>query len=144
MSGGRVPADPVRGALLPGDPARGGWLPGRCVRREWFPCGAGRGVLRLLALLLLAGGCKIQETGRADSMVADSLAAGDRQAMQEVRRAVDVARALRARPDSADAILTAHRITRSGLDSLLYRIAADPRLATQYERGLASASADEL
>jgi hypothetical protein len=97
-----------------------------------------------LVLLASAGACKIQETGRADSMVADSMAANDRQSMEEVRRAVEVARALRARPDSADSILGAHGITRAGLDSLLYLIAADPRLATQYERGLASASADEL
>ena len=134
----------MKDGRFPGGPPRSGRLSDRRVRSGWVACSAVHLLLPLLALFLLAGGCKIQETGRADSMVADSLAAGDRQAMQEVRRAVDVARALRARPDSANAILTAHRITRSGLDSLLYRIAADPRLATQYERGLASASADEL
>jgi hypothetical protein len=95
-------------------------------------------------LLIVADACKIQETGRADSMVADSMAADNRHSMEDVRRAVEVARALRARPDSADSILGAHGITRAGLDSLLYLIASDPRLATQYERGLASASADEL
>lgn len=100
--------------------------------------------LLVLALLLTGGACKIQETGRADSMVADSMAASNRHAMEEVRRAVEVARALRAMPDSAETILGAHGMTRAGLDSLLYAIAADPRLATQYERGLASASADEL
>ena len=113
-------------------------------RTPGFRDGRARRTLVALALLVLAAGCKIQETGRADSMVADSLAAGDREAMQEVRRAVDVARALRARPDSAGAILEAHRLTPAGLDSLLYRIAADPRLATQYERGLASTNTDEL
>ena len=97
-----------------------------------------------LALLLLGGACKIQETGRADSMVADSVAADGRESMEDVRRAVDVARALRATPDSTVAILSAHALTRAGLDSLLYRIAADPRLATQYERGLAAPGADEL
>lgn len=103
-----------------------------------------RHVMMALALLVLGGACKIQETGRADSMVADSLAADDRQAMEDVRHAVEVARALRAAPAKADSILAAQRITRSGLDSLLYRIAGDARLATQYERGLAAASADEL
>ena len=98
----------------------------------------------LLAVVLLGGACTIQETGRADSMVADSVAAGNRESMAEVRRAVDVARALRTSPDSADAILSANGLTRPAFDSLLYRIAADPRLATQYERGLAAPSADEL
>lgn len=102
-----------------------------------------RPIVIAVALLALSA-CKIQETGRADSMVADSLAADDRQAMEDVRHAVEVARALRATPAMADSILSAHRITRPGLDSLLYRIAGDPRLATQYERGLAAASADEL
>jgi hypothetical protein len=105
-----------------------------------------RRVWPVLAFVLLAAntGCTIQETGRADSMVADSLAAEDREASAEVRRAVEVARALRTTPDSADVVLAAHAMTRAEFDSLLYRIAADPRLATLYERGMAAASADEL
>lgn len=99
----------------------------------------------MAALLVFAiAGCTIQETGRADSITADSLALEDQRGAEQVRRAVAVAREIRSAPDSAARVLAAHELTRAGLDSLLYRIAADPRLAALYERGLGAASSDEL
>lgn len=47
-------------------------------------------------------------------------------------RAVIVARAIRANPAAADSILAAHGLTRAGLDSLMYEIAADSALARAY------------
>lgn len=50
----------------------------------------------------------------------------------DVQLAVNVARALDAAPASADSILTAHGLTRSGLDSLMYAIAADSAKTAAY------------
>lgn len=86
------------------------------------------------AALVALPACKIQQTGRADSLADGDAAAEDRALTSEVRLAVTIARELRAHPDSAAAILEAQRITRAGLDSLLYRIAMDPELAGQYDR----------
>ena len=97
-----------------------------------------------LALASSLAACTIQETGRADSITADSLALQDQRGADEVRRAVAVAREIRSAPDSAARALATHGLTRAGLDSLLYRIAADPRLAALYERGLGAANSDEL
>ena len=85
------------------------------------------------AALVSFPACKIQQTGRADSLV-DGGSVDDRALAGEVRLAVTLARQLRANPDSAASILDAERITRLGLDSLLYRIAMDPDLAAQYDR----------
>ncbi len=111
------------------------------MRRPW----------RALSLLGFGGlaltvmpSCKIQQTGRADSLAAGDAAADQRRLSSEVRFAVTVARALRAHPDSATTILEANRLTRPGLDSLLYDIAVDPALAAAYDRGIGRPDGDEL
>lgn len=50
----------------------------------------------------------------------------------DVQLAVDVARAIDAAPGSEDSILTVRGLTRSGLDSLMYAIAADSVKAAAY------------
>ena len=69
--------------------------------------------------------------GASCSRTPESAAAGIH-ATTPVDRAVAVARAIRADPAAADSILAAHGLTRSGLDSLMYDIAADSTLARVY------------
>lgn len=83
----------------------------------------------------------------ASLAVACSGGGGDRPAEQEeaampaaeqgalpldVQLAVTVARAIDAAPASADSILTANGLTREGLDSLMYAIAADSAKTAAY------------
>ena len=55
------------------------------------------------------------------------MVAGERAAdlPPDVARAVTIARAIEANPAAIDSILTAHGLTRAGLDSMMYAIAAD-------------------
>jgi hypothetical protein len=50
----------------------------------------------------------------------------------DVQLAVAVAQAIEAAPARADSILSAHGLTRAGLDSLMYEIAADSAKAATY------------
>ena len=50
----------------------------------------------------------------------------------DVQLAATVARAIDAAPSSADSILAAHGLTRDGLDSLMYAIAADSAKTAAY------------
>lgn len=50
----------------------------------------------------------------------------------DVQLAVTVARAIDAAPAKADSILAAHNLTREGLDSLMYAIAADSAKTAAY------------
>ena len=50
----------------------------------------------------------------------------------EVERAVAVKRGIDAAPDKADSVLSANGLTAAGLDSLMYRIAADSALRAAY------------
>lgn len=52
----------------------------------------------------------------------------------EVARAVAVARGIDAEPAAADSVLAANGLTRAGLDSLMYVIAADSALSAAYTR----------
>jgi hypothetical protein len=64
----------------------------------------------------------------------DSAAAVTQQAAlaPDVQLAATVARAIDASPASADSILSAHGLTREGLDSLMYAIAADSAKTAAY------------
>jgi hypothetical protein len=50
----------------------------------------------------------------------------------DVQLAVTVAEAISAAPAKVDSILSAHGLTRAGLDSLMYTIAADSTKAAAY------------
>lgn len=50
----------------------------------------------------------------------------------DVQLAATVARAIDAAPTKVDSILTAHGLTRAGLDSLMYAIAADSAKTAAY------------
>jgi uncharacterized lipoprotein YajG len=50
----------------------------------------------------------------------------------DVQLAVSVAQAIDAAPTKVDSILAAHNLTREGLDSLMYTIAADSAKAAAY------------
>jgi hypothetical protein len=50
----------------------------------------------------------------------------------DVQLAVTVARAIDAAPAQGDSILSAHGLTRAGLDSLMYAIAADSAKTAAY------------
>ena len=50
----------------------------------------------------------------------------------DVQLAVAVAQAIDAAPTQVDSILAAHSLTRAGLDSLMYTIAADSAKAAAY------------
>ena len=88
-------------------------------------------VLGWAALLLAA--C----AGRGDDSTAMSedtaAAAATQQTLAtDVQLAVTVARAIDAAPASADSILSANGLTRDGLDSLMYVIAADSAKSAAY------------
>jgi hypothetical protein len=80
-------------------------------------------------ILVLTGAC---------SPPAEEFTAVDRGSavMMPVDRAIAVARAIQAAPAAADSILEAHGLTRAGLDSLLYAIAADSTLARAYTEAM--------
>lgn len=52
-----------------------------------------------------------------------------------VAQALDLAEAIRANPAGADQVLTAKGMTQAQLDDLMYKVAADPKLAEAYEKG---------
>jgi hypothetical protein len=53
-----------------------------------------------------------------------------------VEHAVAVGKALEANPTATDSILAAHNLTRAGLDSLMYAIAADSAMARMYSEAM--------
>jgi hypothetical protein len=50
--------------------------------------------------------------------------------------AIAISNAISANPASADSALQANTLTREGLDSLLFRIAADSAMSARYTAGL--------
>ena len=89
---------------------------------------------RILALgwaALLFGACA--GTGEDSTAMSEDTAAAIQQTMApDVQLAVTVARAIDAAPASADSILSANGLTRDGLDSLMYVIAADSAKTAAY------------
>jgi hypothetical protein len=82
--------------------------------------------IALVLTLVVATACG-RETAPADE--APELPSPD------VTKAIEVSKALEAHPASIDSVLAAHSLTRPGLDSLMYRIAADSTMSAQYEAG---------
>ncbi len=55
----------------------------------------------------------------------------------KVAKAVELSKAISARPEDADAILARAGLDRAGLEALMAEIAADPALSAAYEAALA-------
>jgi hypothetical protein len=70
--------------------------------------------------------------GRGDTSAELDTAAPTTQLAPDVQLAATVARAIDVAPASADSILSAHGLTRDGLDSLMYAIAADSAKTAAY------------
>jgi hypothetical protein len=83
------------------------------------------------AVLLVAAACR---GGGEAAKQEDTSAPITQQAAlpPDVQLAATVARAIDAAPASADSILSAHGLTRDGLDSLMYAIAADSAKTAAY------------
>ncbi len=88
-------------------------------------------LLFITALLLLAGACDRPGARKADAGYAND-AARPGSAVTTLDRAIAVAHAIRANPAATDSILAAHRLTRAGLDSLMYEVASDSAMARAY------------
>lgn len=68
----------------------------------------------------------------AEQQQASTPAAGQAAVSADVQLAVTVARAIDAAPAKVDSVLSAHGLTRAGLDSLMYAIAADSAKSAAY------------
>lgn len=79
--------------------------------------------LTLLLVAAACGGAKEPEPEATPTVSAD------------VTLALAISAALTAHPASSDSVLAANGLTRAGLDSLLYRIAADSTMSRQYSAG---------
>ena len=86
----------------------------------------------IIALAACRAGDKPADQPAAQPIVADATA----DLPADVQRAVTVARAIEAKPAAIDSILSAHGLTRAGLDSLMYAIAADSAKAAAYSAAL--------
>ncbi len=97
-----------------------------------------RAPLPYLAAVVVAVACRAGEKPAdqppAQPLVTDARPAAD--LPPDVQRAVTVARAIEANPAALDSILSAHGLTRAGLDSLMYAIAADSAKAAAYSAAL--------
>lgn len=54
----------------------------------------------------------------------------------DVAIAIEVSRGIEANPAATDSVLRVHGLTRTGLDSLLYRIAEDSGMTARYTAGI--------
>lgn len=84
--------------------------------------------------LLALGACRPKAPEAAEGGAAAPAAAAELPPM--VQHAVAVGKALEANPAAADSILAAHSLTRAGLDSLMYAIAADSAMARKYSEAM--------
>lgn len=77
------------------------------------------------------------EAGSSAQAPAESASASPAASLPpDVALAVEIARAVQANPSAADSVLAAHRLSRAGLDSLVYAIAADSAKAAAYSAAL--------
>jgi hypothetical protein len=95
-----------------------------------------RGALPFLAAVILAVACRAGERPADQTAAQPVVADATADLPPDVRRAVTVARAIEASPAAVDSILAAHGLTRAGLDSLMYAIAADSAKAAAYSAAL--------
>ena len=79
-----------------------------------------------IAMTLMIVACAGDKSGRADSSVAAETVPADVQLALEVKHGIDAA------PSKADSVLKANGLTTAGLDSLMFRIAADSALRAAY------------
>ena len=88
-------------------------------------------ILVLSGAFLLVAGCR---GGGEAAKQQDTATPMTQQAAltPDVQLAATVARAIDAEPARADSILSAHGLTRAGLDSLMYAIAADSAKTAAY------------
>ena len=93
-----------------------------------------RRLLLPLALVLAAACAKAEhsETAAADSAALANASPMPPAADPTVDRAVAVYRGIEAHPAAAESVLTAHGLTRAGIDSLMYEIASDSARAAAY------------
>jgi hypothetical protein len=92
--------------------------------------------LPCLAAMIALAACRAGDKP-ADQPAAQPIVAGATADLPpDVQRAVTVARAIEANPAAVDSILSAHGLTRAGLDSLMYAIAADSAKAAAYSAAL--------
>jgi hypothetical protein len=91
------------------------------------------------AIMLLAVGASLGLgacRSKAPDADAGGAAASVTPAEHMVQQAVVVGKALEANPAASDSILAAHNLTRAGLDSLMYAIAADSAMARMYSEAV--------
>jgi hypothetical protein len=98
-------------------------------------------VLPLIAAAVSLAACRQanREAGNSAQALAESASAPASPAASlppDVALAVEIARAVQANPSAADSVLAAHRLSRAGLDSLVYAIAADSAKAAAYSAAL--------
>jgi hypothetical protein len=90
------------------------------------------------AAAVLAAACAKGE--RDEGAMADSAAVAPPamapMADAGVQKAVTIYRAIEADPAAAESVLAAHQLTRAGLDSLMYEIAADSARAAAYANAI--------
>jgi len=97
-------------------------------------------MLPFIAAAIALAACRKadREAGNPAQDTAQSAAAASPAASlpPDVALAVEIARAVQANPSAADSVLAAHRLSRAGLDSLVYAIAADSTKAAAYSAAL--------
>ena len=90
--------------------------------------------LTALAACVVLGGCPSEGTEGEGAQGTPAAGAGASEEMDEsVAAAVSIARAVRADPASAEAVLRQHGMTVEEYEGLMYRIAADPELSEAFE-----------
>jgi len=88
-----------------------------------------------LPAILALGACRAKEQGSGEAAQAAMTATAE-SLPPVVAQAVALAKALEANPMAADSVLAANGMTRAGLDSLMYTIAADSALSAAYTKAL--------
>ena len=97
----------------------------------WIP------ILMLALLAACGGGGGTEEAQATGSQAAPANDEATGAADDPVSLAVEIAEALEADPDSAEAILERHGLTVEQYEALMYDISADPELSRAYEAALA-------
>lgn len=90
------------------------------------------GLLLLIVCGLVVAGCGAPAPEPPAEETAAAVATGD-----IVQRAVEIAKAIEADPDSAAQILEDHGLTVEQFEDMMYEISADPVLSKAYEAALA-------
>lgn len=89
-----------------------------------------------MAVLIAVSACQPAKPPADTTQAQPTAAAAPADLPSDVALAVTIARAVAANPAATDSILTAHGLTRAGLDSLMFAIAADSAKAAAYTAAL--------